>query len=174
MAGDFVCVIHFEGKHGPEKQLSNETLKTTIDRRKAWLDLPEHEKYNACRTVAEKSFDYIPDGVENVEELSGTMSYHLACYRNFTDITKIERAKKIAKSEILNCSGSSTSRANKDGDCDGPAQKVKRTTTRLSCSLRYVGNEQTSSNVLAKCCLICKQSGPIYVTDTVCITCLEI
>jgi hypothetical protein len=149
-----------------EKQLSNETLKTTINRRKAWLDLPEHEKYSACRTVAEKSFEYLPDGVENVEDLSGTMSYHLACYRNFTDITKIERAKKIAETEILNCSGSSTSRASKDGDCDGPAQKVKRTTTRLSYSLRDAGNEHMSSNVLAKCCLICKQSGPIYVYGT--------
>ena len=81
----------------------------------------------------------------------GSMLYHLTCYRNFTDITKIERAKKIAENELLDCSAVSTS---KDGDCD---------------SLRDADNEKTLSNVLAKCCLICKQSGPIYVTDTVCI-----
>ena len=147
-ARDSVCIIHFQGKHGPLKQLSNETLKTTINRRKAWLDLPEHEKYNACRTVAEKSFEYLPDGVENVEELPGSMLYHLTCYRNFTDIAKIERAKKIAENELLNYSAVSTS---KDGDCDRPAKKVKRTTTRLSYSLRDADNEKTSSNVLAKC-----------------------
>ena len=98
--------------------------------------------------------------------LPGTMSYHLACYRNFTNINKTERAKKIAESELLNCSGASTS---DDGDRDGPAKKVKRTTTSLSYSLRDADNENTSSNVLAKCCLICKHSGPIYVTDRVCI-----
>ena len=73
---------------------SSDTLKTALNRRKEWLDLPKHEKFNTCRIVAKKSFDYLPDGVENVEELPGCKSYHLSCYRNFTDVTIIERARK--------------------------------------------------------------------------------
>ena len=87
-AGSSSCVVHFEGKLGPQKQLSNETLKTIVNRRREWLELPEHEKYNIWRNIAEKSFAYISDCIKNVHELPGVMSYHLTCYRSFTDITR--------------------------------------------------------------------------------------
>ena len=90
---------------GPEKQLTNETLETIVNRRREWLELPEHEKYNTSRNIAEKSFEYISDGIENIQELHGVMSYHLTCYRSFTDITKLERARKIAASLICKESG---------------------------------------------------------------------
>jgi hypothetical protein len=108
-AGSSPCIVHFEGKLGPEKQLTNETLETIVNRR----------------------------------------------------ITKLERARKIAASEPpKRCSTSTDER----GD---PAEKVQRTTGQ-SFGLNY-GNEATprSSNVLPKCCLICKESGPVYVTNTV-------
>ena len=59
-AEDSDCVIHFEGKHGPQKHLSSDTLKTAINRRKEWLDLPEHEKFKTFGIVAKKSLDYLP------------------------------------------------------------------------------------------------------------------
>jgi hypothetical protein len=98
--GSSPSIVHFEGKLGPEKQLTNETLETIVNRRREWLELPEHEKYNTSRNIAEKSFEYISDGIENIQEPhGGVMSYHLTCYRSFTDITKLERALKIAASE---------------------------------------------------------------------------
>ena len=63
-AGSSLCIVHFEGKLGPEKQLTNETLQTIVNRRREWLELPEHEKYNTSRNIAEKSFEYISDGIE--------------------------------------------------------------------------------------------------------------
>ena len=160
-AGSSLCIVHFEGKLGPEKQLTNETLQTIVNRRREWLELPEHEKYNTSRNIAEKSFEYISDGIENIQELHGVMSYHLTCYRSFTDITKLERARKIAASEPPKRCSTST-----DERCD-PAEKVQRT-TRHSFGLNY-GNEATprSSNVLPKCCFICKEAGHVYVTNTV-------
>ena len=68
-AGDSGCVFHFECKHGPQRHLSSDTLNAAINRRKEWLDLQEHEKFKTFRIVAKKSFDYLPDVVENVEEL---------------------------------------------------------------------------------------------------------
>ena len=124
-AGSSPCIVHFEGKLGPEKQLTNETLKTIVNRRREWLELPEHEKYNIPRNIAEKSFEYISDGIENVQELHGDMSYHPTCYRSFTDITKLERARKIAASApSKSCSTSTDER----GD---PAEKVQQTTIIL-------------------------------------------
>ena len=106
-------------------------------------------------------FEYISDGIENVQEIHGVMSYHPTCYRSFRDITKLERAWKIAASAPSKSCSTST---DEYGD---PAEKVQRT-TRQSFGLNY-GNGETlrSSNVLPNCCLICKESGPIYVTNTV-------
>ena len=83
-AGSYPCIVHFEGRSGPQKQVSNETLKTIVNRRREWLELSSHAKYNTCRNIAEKSFEYIADGIENVHELYHEMSYHPACYRSFT------------------------------------------------------------------------------------------
>ena len=71
-AGQIPCIIHFEGKDGPQKQLSNETLRTFIQRRKEWLQLPdtcELEKYHQSRDIAKRSYDYLAYDIENVEEL---------------------------------------------------------------------------------------------------------
>ena len=40
-AGEIPWIIHFERKDGPQQQLSNETLRTFIQRRKEWLQLPD-------------------------------------------------------------------------------------------------------------------------------------
>jgi hypothetical protein len=65
-AGSPPCIVHYEGKLGPEKQLTNETLETIVKRRREWLELPENEKYNIFRNIADNTFEYIPDDIENV------------------------------------------------------------------------------------------------------------
>ena len=57
---DSDCVIHFEGKHGPQTHLSSDTVKTAINQRKERLDLPEHEKFKIFRIVTKNLFDYLP------------------------------------------------------------------------------------------------------------------
>lgn len=165
-AGTSPCIVHFEGKVGRQRQLSDETLRTLTQKRREWLELPKHEKYNLCRDIAEKSFDFLPDGIKKVHELPESYSYHLTCYRSFTDITKLERAQKIAAS--ISSAHSNSGATSTCDEYDGPKEKLKRT-TRQSFDLRR-GNETetTSSNVPPKCCLICKEYGPIYITDTVC------
>lgn len=54
------------------------------------LKQPEHQRYNTFRNIAEESFEYISDGIQNVQELSGIISNNLTCNRSFT--TKLERA----------------------------------------------------------------------------------
>jgi hypothetical protein len=92
-----MCVIHFEGE-GDMKALSDVTLKTIIERRKQWLELPG--KYNKFSCVAEKSFEFIPAVVDTIDQLPRKCFYHIQCYRNFTDISKIERAKKTLANTI--------------------------------------------------------------------------
>ena len=86
-SGEIPCIIHFEGKSGPQKQLSNETLRTFIQRRKESLQLPdtcELEKYHQSRDIGKRSYDYLAYDTENVKELPEAVSYHLSCYQNFT------------------------------------------------------------------------------------------
>ena len=71
--------------------------------------------------ILQKDHDYLAYDIENVEELPKAVSYHLSCYRNFTDITKIQRAQKIAADV--------NSRKTKSVECEskaeGPQEKTK-------------------------------------------------
>ena len=76
----------------------------------------------------------ISDGIENVQELHGVMSYHPTCYQSFADITKLERARKIAASApSKSCSTSTDER----GD---PAEKVHEQLG--NCSILIMGMEK--------------------------------
>ena len=72
------CIIHVEGKGGVQKILTNETLKTILQRRSDWLELPED--CNTTRTIAATSLKFLSDDVhtataisQNCKELSKTM-----------------------------------------------------------------------------------------------------
>ena len=165
-AGEIPCIIHFEGKDGPQKQLSNETLRTFIQRRKEWLQLPDNcelEKYHQSRDIAKRSYDYLAYDIENVEELPEAVSYHLSCYRNFTDITKIQRAQKIA----ADVNSRKTKSVECESNAEGPQEKIKRTTRQSFGPACQNGTTSKSSNILPERCLICKKYGSIYVTDPV-------
>ena len=97
------CIIHVEGKGGVQKILTNETLKTILQRRGEWLELPDD--CNTTRTIAATSLKFLSDNIQSVEELPEDIFYHASCRRNFTDITKLQRAKnnvKAKREESLN------------------------------------------------------------------------
>ena len=89
-----VCIIHFEGKEGALTKLTQGSLTKIIERRKQWLNL-QSPTYAVFTEVAKKSFEFISNS-ENLDmnDIAQICSYHPACYRNFTDITKIYRATK--------------------------------------------------------------------------------
>ena len=88
-----------------------------------------------------------PDTSDDVERLE----YHVTCYRQFTDITKLERAKKTISNR-------------KNGQHDGDERGAAAPPEKARKSARQVLG---SSNTLPKICLVCKKSGPIYLTDKV-------
>ena len=51
------CIIHVEGKGGVQKILTNETLKTILQRRSEWLELPDD--CNTTRTIAATSLKFL-------------------------------------------------------------------------------------------------------------------
>lgn len=154
------CIIHAEGKGGVQKILTNETLKTILQRRGEWLELPEDCN---TRTIAATSLKFLSDNVRSVEELPETLLYyHASCYRNFTDITKLQRAKDNAKTKRKESLDQAvrTDEERVSNEHDGPQAKLQRRSRRM------LGSGE-SSNVLPSQCLICKKSGPIYVTNPV-------
>ena len=160
-----VCVIHFDGKEGQIKDLTQDTVEKIVERREQWLNLPS--AYKNFTEVAKKSFEFIHgDFVENlnINEIAKNCCYHLACYRNFTDISKLERAKNTLTNAKRKCS---TDNSCKKEDENNPTpEKIPRTPRQLfgrSCCKSTSG----SPNVLPKFCLICKQHGPVYITDKV-------
>lgn len=153
------CVVHFEGKKGEMKQLSNETLKTLVQRRREWLSL----EYKDFSNVARNSFDLLPAGVTDIEELPGKVNYHYSCYRAFTDLSKLERAKKSCARRSDKSDFGCDGRVEED---DAPREKIRRS-KRQSFSMPGNNATASSSSVLAKSCLICKTHGPIYITDSV-------
>ena len=98
MMGDaddrIACIIHFEGKFGPEKRLSNETLKIICSRRMEWLYLPDNECNVHQKNIANKSIPdhikFIPDHIKSIQELQEPAYYHMSCYWSFTDVTKLQ------------------------------------------------------------------------------------
>ena len=84
------CIIHFDGKGGEIKKITKETLAKITDIRKQWLSLSS--SYRSFSEVAKKSYEFFADS-DDLGSIGGSCGYHLACYRSFTDINKIERAK---------------------------------------------------------------------------------
>lgn len=157
-----VCAIHFEGEDNKDiRVVTDITLKRIIERRKQWLDLSG--SYNNFSSVAVNSFEFIPADVHNVDQLPRKCFYHIKCYRNFTDITKIERANKTLANVTKKRNGSEDIDAVVE---DAPPEKIVRT-TRQSLIANDKEHERSSSNILPKRCLICKIYGPIYVSDSV-------
>ena len=168
-AGDRIaCIIHFEGKFGPEKRLSNETLKTICSRRMEWLCLPDNECNVHQKNIANKSFEFIPDHIKSIQELQEPAYYHMSCYRSFTDVTKLQRAKDSTEKKISE--GFPESNTQSDiMECNGPKEKIRRLrkpTDPNGTKGAYLSTRK-SLHVLPECCLICKEPGPIYVTDPV-------
>jgi hypothetical protein len=168
-AGRSACIIHFDGKFGPQKRLSNETLKTICLRREEWLALPENECHDNQKNIANHSFEFIPDHVQDIQELQEPAFYHMSCYRSFTDVTKLQRAKNSTEKRISAGLTQNIKPENEDTEDSGPKEKIRRSrrprdqngTNDVNISTRK------SSLVLPECCLICKEPGPIYVTDPV-------
>lgn len=174
-AGKSSCIIHFDGKFGPEKRLSDETLKTICLRRREWLAIQDEEGKVKQKNIAKKSFEFIPDHVDNIQELPDpSVSYHMSCYRSFTDITKLQRQVKYSDERRVSTSFLQDNSQNKEQDFDNPKEKIRRLRRPSDPSgARNISlSNRKSSNVLPECCLICKESGPIYVTDPVSILCI--
>ena len=91
------CAIHFNGKEDGElKKFTEGTLAKVRDVRSQWLSLPG--PYKNFTKVLKDSFKTIGDNIDLEKVACG---YHLQCYRNFTDISKLERVKTtIANSSI--------------------------------------------------------------------------
>jgi hypothetical protein len=162
-----VCVIHFEGKKGELLKLQQASLNKIVERRKQWLNLSS-SSYAAFTEVAKKSFMFIGDSENlNIESLVQTCCYHPACYRNFTDITKIERAKKVLTTNAGQKRSANPCSVIADStDTNNPQPKKIPRLTRKS-SQNVTGHSSRSPNVLPQICLICKRGGPIYFTDKV-------
>ena len=159
-----VCVVHFEGKEGQIKYLTQETLYKIVERREQWLSLSS--EYKNFTKVAKKSLELIPGREQreslNINDIPKNYFYHSACYRNFTDISKFERAEKTLRNISRKRQGDSPIKE----EVKATPIKVPRT-TRKSFSTARATSASGSSSVLPKSCLICKQPGPIFFTDTV-------
>ena len=161
---DAVCVVHFDGKYGEIKKLTEGTFAKIIDMRKQWLNLSS--SYREFTEVAKKSFKFIDDSDELTELVEETCGYHLDCYRTFTNISKLERAKTT----LANAGRKRVSEQSiEQPEINPNAGKFARTTRHSVSTLEKVKDcPSKSSNVLPEICLICKRPGALYITDKVC------
>jgi hypothetical protein len=58
---DGICVIHFEGKEGQIKYLTQETLDKKVERREQWLCLSS--EYKDFTKVSKNWFEFIPESL---------------------------------------------------------------------------------------------------------------
>ena len=93
----------------------------------------------------------------------------MSCYRSFTDVTKLQRAKYSTEKKISE--GFPESNTQSDiMECNGPKEKIRmlRKPTDPNGTKGAYLSTRKSLHVLPECCLlICKEPGPIYVTDPV-------
>ena len=93
------CAIHFDGKVGEIKSFTTETLTKIFDVRGQWLNLSA--PYKNFTEVAEKSLKLIEDSSDfNVDRINEAYGYHPSCYRYFTDINKLQRAKTLLPTPV--------------------------------------------------------------------------
>ena len=154
------CAIHFEGKGGETKSFTNKTLAKMLDVWRQWLNMSE--PYKNFTDVPKESLKLIDDSSNfNLDGINGAYGYHPSCYRYFTDVSELQRAKiAFANSSKKRTAQERINEADfKDPD---PATKVARTTRRSlgqeSCCPRR------PSNILPEICLICKRARPLTIT----------
>ena len=94
--------IHFEGKGGEIKSFTNETLAKMLDVRRQWLNMSA--PYKNFTDVA-KEFLKLIDNSSNfyLDGINGAYGYHTLCYRYFTDINKVQRAKIAFANSSIQC-----------------------------------------------------------------------
>lgn len=92
----------------------------------------------------------------------------MSCYQSFTDVTNLQRAKNTTEKRISAGFPQNNPR-NEDMEYNGPNEKIRRSRRPRDPNGTKDANLSTrkSSHVLPECCLICKEPGPIYVTDPV-------
>ena len=90
------CIIHFEGKPGPLRELTKETWSKIQERRDQWLSLGS--PYGNFTVVANKSFEKIPKNVDSPPPQSG-LCYHLSCYRAL--LTKVNSREPLKHYKML-------------------------------------------------------------------------
>jgi len=104
--------------------------------------------------------EFIPTDTPTLEDLgSGPLYYHVSCYRLFTDVAKLRRAKKNAESP-------EKSRTDYQAD-PSTSNYSRRRSARNGPILNTLLSKRPKKDVLPNFCLICKIPGPIWTTDKV-------
>ena len=148
------CAIHFDGKeHGELKKITEGTLAKVRDVRPQWLSLPG--PYKNFTKVAKESFKITNDNLE-LEKVNEACDYHLQCYRNFTDISTLERAKTTVANSSIKRPAEDNSEEINEASHQHQAQ-VSRPKLHLLKEGTTPG--KTSSNILLRVCLICTWAG---------------
>ena len=158
---DEVPLLGYENGIFISEKFTEGTLAMVRDVRRQWLILPEPNK-NFTK-VAKESFKIIGDNLE-LEKVNEACGYHLQYYRNFTDISKLERAKTTKANSGIKGPAEDNSQEIDEAGHQHQA-KVSRPKRHLLKEGTTPG--KTSSNILPHVCLICKRPGPLYVTDAV-------
>ena len=110
--------------------------------------------YTVFTEVAKKSFEFISNSENlDINDIAQICSYHPACYRNFTDITKINRAtkaltKNVSKRRLAECYESDETES-----ANPKPPKIPRNTRRS-----FEKNVSHSPHVLPEICLICQRT----------------
>ena len=137
------CLIHFSNSDGELRPFTHTTYNKFISTRNEWLNIrdEESEATDIARKVAKVSEHF----VENENKL-----YHQKCYKYFTDVSKIERARKRKEKRKIEAVLT-------------PA--TKRKSSRLSSEhISTTITLSSSSVVLPTCCIVCKKLD-LYYTD---------
>ena len=164
------CIIHFEGKAGPLRELTKETWSKIQERRDQWLSLGS--PYGNFTVVANKSFEKIPKNVDSPPPQNG-LCYHLSCYRAFTDKSKLERATQTLQNAKKRQNENDDEQGCYDEQCEPPPRRSTRLEMLPLIAAASTSKRSSSpslcstSTVFPSFCLICKKAGPIWVTEKV-------
>ena len=93
MSCESLCIIHSDHKKGDIKKLTKSSIAKINELRKGWVEVSKSS--SSFSEVACKSLEYIDSsGESNPPYKIEFCGFHLPCYRKFTDITKLEKARK--------------------------------------------------------------------------------
>ena len=147
------CLIYFTGTKGNLSSFTTKRFKTFQQRREEWL-----ETDGASSVIAKKSLQVCPK--DESPDNCGNYYFHEKCYKIFTDISKIRRAKQqnIVKDHEDN-----------EHCTETESPKSKRRHTRASEKQPL---NTPNLNVLPDFCIVCKKKTS-YVKDTVSKPCIH-